>query len=659
MALALAGLVLAALFLRVWGVGWSLPYVDHPDEPAVVNVVLRILRGNPNPEHFFYPALMLYLQAAVLQLHFWFGLQMGLYDAPLTLPESTHFYTTIPSAFVWARLCTALLSTATVAALAAWGQRYAGRWAAFVGAGLLALSPWAIIHAHYITVDAPAAFFALLAVLAAWQVLHHPTWRTYLLAALLIGLATGTKYQNVLVVVPLLLAHALRWRGGMLRHSARLLAAGLVAALIFFGTSPYIILDFAGFRATMETLFSSYDGSHGDVGRAWPLDAYLWFHWHEGLGAVPFLLALVGAVALLRRSLPDALVLLSFPLLLIATLLPMETHFYRNLLPAQPPLMLLAGMGAVALYDASMAAAARARLRSPTLKPAAAAAGLALLLVWALPPALQSSARLAQPDSRVVAQEWARQTWPGVRIATEQSHPMRWGGVAQATYVHYLPLRPMAWYRSQGYGLLMANEGKRKREHWTEDYAPLLAAGRVVATFGGQGSGYLGPRIDIIETGLTPATLPAREHRVALGPLQLAEVRSGRLVQQTTGTEMQPHAALAPGDVLAVHAFWMVEQPVPPAPYMTFLHLRDEQNTTVAQRDAPPWNGLFPPQQWPQHRPVVESMHLALPDSLAAGEYRLVMGLYESSSGARFAAYADGQRLAHDEVDLGTIVVTP
>lgn len=76
-----------ALALRVWGRGWSLPYVDHPDEPAVIDVVLRIVQGQANPDFFFYPSLMLYLHALLLKFHFWWGLQTGLYAAP-TIPTT-------------------------------------------------------------------------------------------------------------------------------------------------------------------------------------------------------------------------------------------------------------------------------------------------------------------------------------------------------------------------------------------------------------------------------------------------------------------------------------------------------------------------------------------------------------------------------------------
>jgi 4-amino-4-deoxy-L-arabinose transferase-like glycosyltransferase len=643
---------LVALWLRVWGAGWSLPYVDHPDEPAVVTVILRIIQGDLNPRHFFYPSLIIYLQALVFKLHFWLGLLSGFYSEPLTLPRSTHFYTTIPAAFVWARVFTALLGTAAVLALATWGGRCVGRREGLIAAALLALSPWAIVHSHYITVDGPAALTGLLGLLALVPVLRRGSWRDYLLAGALLGLAAGSKYQNVILVAPFCLAHALRWRGALLQQAAPLLAAGALSALVFLLTTPYIILDFPGFMHDIETLFTSYDAGHGDIGHAWPLWRYLRFHWQEGLGPLPFLLLLVGTVALARRDWPLAVVLLSFPLLLILALLRMETHFYRNLLPAQAPLLLVSGVGAVALWDA-----ARQYIPPHLTRPAALLA-LAALLLPSLVPAIQSSARLAWPDSRVVAQEWLRRSYPGVRVAGELSHPLRWEGVAQQTYVHFLPLRSPEWYREQGYGLLLANEGRRQQDTWTDAYTPLLQAGEVVFSVGGRDSRMLGPRMDVIDIGLTPATAPiSTTSTVRLGPLRLLGVITGRLEKQQTGLVLQREQPPRPGDILGMIAFWLADEPVPPGEYMVFVHLRNSAGQTVAQRDTPPWQGLFPPESWPPGELVAESLDLALPDALPPGEYRLVIGLYNPTSQARYPALADGVRLPQDEADLGSIQV--
>lgn len=654
------GLSLVAFWLRAWGADWSLPYVDHPDEPAVVNQVLRMVEGRLSPDTFFYPTLVKYLLALVLHVHFWWGLQTGLYSAPLTLPRTTDFYTTIPDAYIWGRLLTAVLGTGTVVTLAVWGGRLFGWRAGLVGAALLALAPWAITHSHYIAVDIPAALTGTLALLAAVHVSRRGDWPAYLLAGTLVGLAAGTKYQNALVALSVVLAHAFHWwhvsQGRSIglapRFFVRLACAGMLAIAVFLLTSPYIVLHFDAFSRDFHTLINSYSASRGDISGRWPLWRYIRFLWGVGLQPVPFSLMLVGIVALARRSLATIAVLLAFPLALLVTLLRMETHFFRNLLPAQPILMLLAGVGAVALWEA-LAHYLPARVRS-----VGATMALLLLLLPLFIPTLAHTAAFARPDSRVAAQEWVRREWPGTRVASELSHFVEWAGVSQSTYAYYLPLRPLTWYQQQGYGLLLASSDRRRRWDWTEAYTPFLTEGTLVATFGGERSAYRGPRIDLIATGLTPETLAVAAAPVRVGPLRLLAVTTGNIFRHTTGPELVPGAPVVAGTVVGITAFWQASVAVPPADYMIFIHLRDAQGRTLAQRDTPPWQGLFPPNTWPPGDLVVESLDLPLPATLMPGIYHLVLGLYDGTQHTRFPAFSGGIRLPADEVHLGTIEVT-
>lgn len=650
-------IILSALLLRLWGIAWSLPYVDHPDEPAIVGVMLRMVNGDLNPKHFFYPTFIMYLQALVFKIHFWWGHLTGLYTESFELPNSTHFFTSIPQAFIWSRTVTALLGTITVATLALWSGAYIGRREGVLAAALLAGSAWAIIHDHYITVDGPSALFGLLALLAALQIHARGTWRDYLIAGVLLGLAAGTKYQNVLVAASVMLAHVLRWRMQSVQQSGKLIAAGGISAVVFLATTPYIILAPNDFLHDIRTLFESYSSAeiaHGDVTGSWPVQAYLSFYWRECLHPVPFLLALVGVVVLVRRNAGMAAVLMLFPLLMVVSLLRPQTHFYRNLLPTLPPLLMLAGVGGIALLN-TLHNAVQARRNQ--LAHIAGVLGVVGILVPSFGQAVQASSRLAQPDSRVVAQEYIRERWPAERVASEISHPLRWNGISQLTYIHYLPLHTLEWYRSQGFGLLVANSGRRGSDDWTIDYAPLVHQGRHVATFGGRDSGMLGPRIDLIETGLTPANLPEHDYAAQIGGFHLMGATVGTLRKQGDILDMTPGRTIEPGRTLSLLVFWRLDEPVPPDAYTIFVHLRDEQGRTLAQRDAPPWYNLFPPDTWPVDTVIAERLDMWLPYEVPPGEYRLVMGLYNSETWARYPASRNGERLANDEVDLGVVTV--
>ena len=60
----LAVIVLAALYLRAWGVGYGLPALNHPDEPNKVQIAQGMIRsGDPNPHYFKKGSLLIYATA--------------------------------------------------------------------------------------------------------------------------------------------------------------------------------------------------------------------------------------------------------------------------------------------------------------------------------------------------------------------------------------------------------------------------------------------------------------------------------------------------------------------------------------------------------------------------------------------------------------------
>ena len=57
---------MVALALRLWGITFGLPYLEHPDEPFWIFAVLKMVKtGDPNPHDFIYPSLYYYLNALI------------------------------------------------------------------------------------------------------------------------------------------------------------------------------------------------------------------------------------------------------------------------------------------------------------------------------------------------------------------------------------------------------------------------------------------------------------------------------------------------------------------------------------------------------------------------------------------------------------------
>jgi len=97
---------------------------------------------------------------------------------------------------------------------------------------------------------------------------------------------------------------------------------------------------------------------------------------------------------------------------------------------------------------------------------------------------------------------------------------------------------------------------------------------------------------------------------------------------------------LKPGSNLQVTLFWQALAPVS-ADYTTFIHLRNEQGETVAQRDVQPFGGQYPTSQWQVGEAIAQSLDVDLPHDLPAGSYSLYIGLYRLDTMTRLPVEND------------------
>ena len=353
-----------ALAVRVVGLSWGLPnaerfYSYHPDESPqqIVGAVFHLLQGDPNPHFFNYPSLTVYATWFFYQVLAGFGLTTP--AAPAPYPWN------IARDVIFAGRLFSVLCGAGTAALsyAIARQLELGRGAVLAGV-LAALLPGLVQHSHYATVDVPATFWVALCV---WLALRARTPKAITVAALVAGLAAGTKYNaGLVVVVPmvcvLLLPLPRRWVWVVL--------SPLVALLGFLVTTPYALLDFPGFWGepskqlgfAYELFFHPREGS-GDLfagtGNGWLY--HLSFNLPFVMTWPLEILALVGVglAARERRWWP----VLAFVGLFFLSLGFSQVRFMRYLFPLAPLLCV---------------AAAYAATRLP--KPRVWSAGLALML---------------------------------------------------------------------------------------------------------------------------------------------------------------------------------------------------------------------------------------------------------------------------------------
>lgn len=648
----LGALSLLAAALRVWKADWALPYVPHPDEPAVMNTVLRMLRTNdPNPHFFYYPSLWIYVQAFVGWLHLHWGMARGWYTSAAQLPKTTDIATSVPGFFVWGRIAAALAGAATVPALYLIARRIAGPIAGLIAAALLTVNAFHITHSHYIMPDVPSELFTALALIWTLRILDRGAWRDYLIAGALTGLAAGMKHNAALAAVAIVAAHGLRWRANLLRTLPRLVSAGVATIGSFLVTSPYIILAFPEFRADLGHQLGDYAaGAHGDVTGAWPISYYFNFYRDSAVGTTAGLLAVWGTIALIRRRDWCVVVLWVLVLAYLIVFLAQGNHWMRNMIATQIPLFALAGVGAADVVQ-------RVQRITPRLvfAPIAAALLLALLLPSSVE-ALQYSRKLQRGDSRVQVLHWIEaHVPPGVQIAAELK-PVPGTGEARWVEVNYLPQHDLAWYRQQGYAFLIASSDTWRQRTLPDQYVRF--AGRApVAEFGDPGATMLGPKLVVYNTGLAPQDVMIRSDQVTMfGDTRLLGATLGTPDRDDPRLGMQPTREFNAGTTLGLRTFWQVDQPFD-KDYFVFVHVVDATGNTVAQRDTPPWQGRFPTSSWQAGTIVVDVNDVTLPPTLPSGEYTLLVGMFDPSSGEGPPLRIAGQAQGGNSVTLSTIVV--
>jgi 4-amino-4-deoxy-L-arabinose transferase-like glycosyltransferase len=358
---ALLGVLALALALRLPGVAWQLPWQLHPDEgDYVISATLMVQDGDLNPNNFRNPSLYTYLLLLEYTLLDLLGLPS---DASARVSE---LLGTPTLQTLLGRLTTALFGGATVLAIYLLGASLLGRAVGLLGALFLAVAFLHVRDSHFATNDVPATFFLVVSVFFSARLAQTGRGRELLLAALFGGLATSTKYNVGLFVAPLLVGFVLAHGRGSFtpRSLGKLVRAGLVSVLAYLAGTPYTLLAWPAFLADLRTQYGYADELWQGQSAAPTWQLYL-ETFGQGLGWLPFGLALVGLLLLVRRRPAAAALLAAFPLVYLGYMLGVKLFFVRFAVPVLPFLCLLAGYAVWQLASGPARPPARPARHSP------------------------------------------------------------------------------------------------------------------------------------------------------------------------------------------------------------------------------------------------------------------------------------------------------
>ncbi|MCB0165455.1 MAG: glycosyltransferase family 39 protein [Anaerolineae bacterium] len=400
-----------AFFLRVWGLDFGLPYDFHPDEHQYVEAAIDWHTTGALELSFINPPLYTYL----LMGAYWLWLIVSPFE-PTTDWAST--------AYFFARLWSVAFGVLTVALAYPLAKRLYNRSAGLLASALLAVLFLPAREAHFAVNDTIAAFFVLLAIYFSVIIINRPQRRFYLLAGLAVGLAASAKLTGGLVVLALLAGHlAAQWRNPHTMDTTKSpaiahLGGGLLMALAtFLLVFGHIFGDIPHFLNTIvEHLQFGSEGYKGlrmspTAGWGFYLQVLSW-----GIGWLALVAAVVALGLVVWRQHWPGMVVAVFPLVLFLYMGAQKILFARFLLPAVPPLIVLAAVGLVWLEQSVPMFHRHRYLFWPAV--------VGLLIAQPLSNLLWFDHLLTLPDTRELATQWFSDQFPEDTVIVKESYAL-------------------------------------------------------------------------------------------------------------------------------------------------------------------------------------------------------------------------------------------
>jgi hypothetical protein len=396
-------LVLAALSLRAWGIGFgSPPTMIHPDEIHYGDVAERMSWSDLDPHYFENPPLLTDLLFAGRQVH---ALCVG--------AEANERWIQEGGLYRLGRWIAVLLGSATVLLVGAAAWQLLGSPGAALAAG--AVVACSFLHgrdSHFGVNDVPMVALVACSLFFASRTRSQVSLRGVWCSAIFAGLAAAMKYSGGVAIALPLAAVALR-RG---TRATRLREAGgvlLLAGAAFLVANPWPLLDAGGFGRDFVNQWSGW----GDRRAAGQADRPAWSLYGEAtlamLGLAHACAAAAGLVLLLRRDPRGTLLLLAAPALYLAVMFNKQLFYWRFALPLLPFLAVAAG----AAWEAV------ARRLAPTRTPVL----LAVLVVLASVQPAVALARhdwlISRPSTWLLARDWIVEHVPAGEIVCLEGFP--------------------------------------------------------------------------------------------------------------------------------------------------------------------------------------------------------------------------------------------
>ncbi len=245
---------LFSLILNVYGIKWGLPDSNHfhpsfhPDETASLESSILILSPKkplyPSPTGLGNGPMQFYLMAFIYNLIY--GSQLTSILNAITPEQLTKLY-------LIGRILTIIMSAGCVLLVFFITRKLFNHITGFIAALFFAILPATVTNSHYFRPDIPTCFWILLTFFITLFIFKSDKVYLYILGGVFAGFAVGTKYNSVLILLPLLYAHIVRTiKTGKKKKFRDYLTKNLLFGIISFSlafaiSSPGIFLYWGEF----------------------------------------------------------------------------------------------------------------------------------------------------------------------------------------------------------------------------------------------------------------------------------------------------------------------------------------------------------------------------------------------------------------------------
>jgi Dolichyl-phosphate-mannose-protein mannosyltransferase len=432
---ALAAVLAIAVLVRAYGIDFGLPFSYEADEHVFMNIAARIAAGGDlDPRWFGHPGTTtIYLLSGLMTVLFHFGAAFGLVDRAAGFES---FFNEHPAVtYLGGRILSLIFGVATVFLTYVITRRIFNRSTALGAAAFLAVSPLHVSYSRIIRTDILVGLLALVVFWFCLDILVRRQSKSYFLAGLFTGIGVATKYPMIIVSVTVLAAHLLG-PPGRLRHAAKLVIYGGGVLIGAFVASPYMFLDYR--NALADVLFEANPDPATTM--LWPSEQGLVqdFIWYvrvplvDALSSLGLALAGAGLLLCLRSRRKETLLLTTFPVFLLGSVVWFGPRWARWLIPALPFLCIMASHTATRMAD---------WIRMRVSLPAGDLAAAMLVLGVSMPLLgrdLEESRRLRLPDTRTLARTWVMDNVPAAsRLLIEANAPILPGGRYEVYQVNW------------------------------------------------------------------------------------------------------------------------------------------------------------------------------------------------------------------------------